>query len=48
MLNLIAEGRLDAGAWLDKDHVFSMDGAAKAYEHVAQKKAIKSVVKLTD
>ena len=48
VLKLISEGKLDAGAWLDKNNIFSMDNAAKAYDHVAQKKAIKSVVKLTD
>lgn len=47
VLDLIRQGKLDASAWLDKEHVFDIEEADKAYEWVKNKHAIKSVVKLS-
>lgn len=47
VIQLLREGKLDAGAWIDREHVFTWENAAEAYTFVREKKAIKAVVKLT-
>jgi len=47
VIDLIRAGKLDAGNWLDKEHIFTWDNAADAYTHVREKKAVKSIIKLS-
>lgn len=47
VIDLIRAGKLDAGNWLDKEHVFTWDNAPEAYDHVRNKKAVKAVIKLS-
>lgn len=47
VIELIRAGKLDAGNWLDKENIFTWDNAPEVYEHVRNRKAIKSVLKLS-
>ncbi|MDR1511154.1 MAG: zinc-binding dehydrogenase [Synergistaceae bacterium] len=47
VIELIRAGKLDAGNWIDRKNVFTWDNAPAAYAHVREKKAIKSVIKLS-
>lgn len=47
VIDLIRAGKLDAGNWLDKEHIFTWDNAPAAYDHVRNKKAVKAVIKLS-
>ena len=47
VIDLIRAGKLDAGNWLDKEHIFTWDNAPEAYDHVRNKKAVKAVIKLS-
>lgn len=47
IIDLIRAGRLDASVWIDTANVFTWDNAPEAYAHVRAKKAIKSIIKLS-
>ncbi|MCP1103012.1 threonine dehydrogenase-like Zn-dependent dehydrogenase [Aequitasia blattaphilus] len=47
VIDLIRAGKLDAGNWLDKENIFTWENAPEVYEHVRNRKAIKSVLKLS-
>lgn len=47
VMDLIREGKLDAGNWLDRENIFTWENAPEAYEHVRKKKAMKAVIKLS-
>lgn len=47
IIDLIRAGKLDAANWIDKDNIFTWENAPDAYEHVRNKKAVKSVIKLS-
>lgn len=46
VIDLIRAGKLNAGSWLDKEHIFTWDNAPEAYEYVRNKKAVKAVIRL--
>lgn len=48
IIELIRAGKLKAENWIDKETIFTWENAPDAYEHVRNKKAIKSILKLTD
>ena len=47
VLSLVSEGKLKADNWLYKDRIFTWEDATEAYEYVKEKKAIKTVIKLS-
>ncbi|MFV0529662.1 MAG: zinc-binding dehydrogenase [Lachnospiraceae bacterium] len=47
VIELIRQGKLDAGNWIDREHIFTWDNAPEVYEHVRNRKAIKSILKLS-
>jgi len=47
VIELIRAGKLDAANWLDKENIFTWENAPEVYEHVRNRKAMKSVLKLS-
>ena len=47
VIEFIKEGKLDASVWIDQEHIFTWENAPEAYEYVRDKKAIKTVIRLT-
>lgn len=46
VIEFLRRGKLNADAWLDTEHIFSIDNGVQAYEYVRQKKAIKAIVQV--
>ena len=47
VIEFIREGKLDASVWIDQEHIFTWENAPEAYEYVRAKKAIKTVIRLS-
>lgn len=48
VLGFLQSGALDASIWLDLDNPFPLDKIADAFEHVAERRAIKALIRLND